>query len=197
MKELSAVSKADYNLFNSDQQLAFLINAYNAFTIKLIINHYPIKSIKDIGGFFTKPWAIEFFSLLGEKFTLDKIEHETIRKNFKEAKIHFAVNCASIGCPSLYKEAFIAPKLQIQLSEASLNFLKNNTKNKINLNSDTISISKIFDWYEDDFDKHEQSVKHFIAKILKLNPSQKSHILSGKVDKDYTKYDWNLNEWKD
>jgi hypothetical protein len=197
LKTLSAVTKQEYKSFSSNEQLAFLINAYNAFTLKLIINHYPIKSIKKIGGFFSKPWGIEFFTLFGEKYTLDKVEHKTIRKNFKEAKIHFAVNCASIGCPSLYKEAFVAEKLEQQLLAASKNFLQNKTKNKINLKKNSLVISKIFDWYEGDFDKHESSVKHFIAKILKLNSADTNLILSNKVDIDYTDYDWLLNEWKD
>jgi hypothetical protein len=190
LNDISAVTKQEYSKFNSDQQLAFLINAYNAYTLKLIINNYPIKSIRKIGGLFTKPWSIDFFTLFGEKFTLDKIEHQTIRKNFKEAKIHFAVNCASISCPSLYKEAFVATKLQDQLTKATLFFLNNKSKNTIATGTNTITISKVFDWYEGDFEKHEKSVIHFISKILQVNISEKSEI-------DYHDYDWNLNEWKD
>jgi hypothetical protein len=203
LTDLSAVSKKLYKTFTPDQKLCFLINAYNGFTLKLIIKNYPVKSIKDIGTFFTKPWSIEFFKLFGEKFTLDKIEHQTIRKNFKEAKIHFAVNCASISCPSLYKEAFVENKLQQQLTEASVNFLKNSRKNQINIlgqasnQAKTIKLSKIFSWYGEDFDKYETSVKYFIAKSLNYSEQQRSIMLSNDIDLDYLEYDWSLNEWID
>ncbi len=194
LKDLSKVSKSEYHQFTKDQQLAFLINAYNAFTIKLIIDHYPVKSIKDIGGFFKKPWSIKFFKLFGDDFTLDKVEHGTIRKKFKESRIHFAVNCASIGCPSIYKKAFIAEKLKEQLSEISKTFLTNPHKNKILLGSKKIYLSKIFKWYGGDFEKHNKSVKHFIAQTLNYTKDQTSHIISSDVSVTYLDYNWDLNE---
>ncbi len=110
LKQLESISNKKFEDFSEDQKLAFLINAYNAYTIQIILKNYPIKSIKDISGglFSSGPWKIEFISLLGRKMSLDNIEHDTIRKNFNEPRIHFAVNCASIGCPSLLQEAFVA-----------------------------------------------------------------------------------------
>ena len=97
--------------------IAFLINSYNAFTVKLILNHYPVESIKKIGGFFSGPWKVKFFTLLEKKQHLANIEHDYLRDEFKEAKIHFAIVCASIGCPSLSKKVFVASKLKEQFEE--------------------------------------------------------------------------------
>lgn len=189
LKQLSAVKKSEYKGFSDKEKLAFLINAYNAFTIKLIVDNYPVKSIKDLGSFFSSPWKKRFIPLLEEKWTLDQIEHDTIRKQFPEPRIHFAVNCASIGCPSLWKEAFRAKDLDQQLQKATLHFLKNSDKNKINPSLDTIFISKIFKWYDSDFEKSHGSVAKFVASMLNVK-------LSKDVDIEYTDYDWNLNEWK-
>ena len=131
LKELEKVSKKEFNNFSKQEQLAFWINAYNAYTVKLIVKNYPVKSIKDIGSFFSSPWSKDFITLLGKKMSLDDIEHETIRKDFKEPRIHFAVNCASIGCPSLYQEAFVASRIDKQLEVATKLFLNNKNKNKI------------------------------------------------------------------
>lgn len=182
LKSLSSVSKSEYNQFSSKQKLSFLINAYNAFTLKLIIDHYPVKSIKDIGSIFSSPWKKEFFKLFGKEMNLDTIEHGMIRKDFKEPRIHFAVNCASIGCPSLAKSAFVAENLNSQLEAAAMNFLKNKDKNYALKN--TLKLSKIFDWYGGDFE-NLGGVEVYIKSKLGLK---------GKYKIDYLDYDWNLNE---
>ena len=107
---VEGVSQEDFDHFSENEKLAFLINAYNAFTVKLIVDHYPVKSIKDIGSFLSSPWKKKFFRLLGKERHLDNIEHDMIRKQFNEPRIHFAVNCASIGCPALQDEAFVASR---------------------------------------------------------------------------------------
>jgi len=185
LSELEELSKMDFDLFSKDEKLAFWINAYNAYTVKLIIDGYPVKSIKDLGGLFSNPWSKEFISLFGKKMSLDNIEHDTIRKNFNEPRIHFAVNCASIGCPSLYREAFTAKNLDKQLDSATKYFLKNNSKNKIK--NSTLYLSKIFKWYSQDFEKSHGSVKKFVELYL---PEAKNT-----NDIDYLDYDWNLNEY--
>ncbi|MCT4643000.1 MAG: DUF547 domain-containing protein [Bacteriovoracaceae bacterium] len=184
LADLSAVEKKTYNNFSADEKLAFLINAYNAFTIKLIVENYPVESIKDIGSLFTSPWKKKFFKLFGKKMTLDGIEHGTIRKQFKEPRIHFAVNCASLGCPSLYNRAFIPGKLDVMLELVTQKFLNNKEKNFVK--NDELHISKIFDWYGDDFDV-AGGVETFIKKKLKLK---------GSYDLEYLDYDWDLNEKK-
>lgn len=183
LKELESVDKKDFKSWNENQKLAFWINAYNAYTIKLILKNYPVKSIKDIGSLFSSPWSKEFIKLLGKEMSLDDIEHGTIRKNFKEPRIHFAVNCASLGCPSLLQEAFVASKLDSQLSKAEDHFLNNKKKNQ--LKGNVLYLSKIFDWYGDDFQIYGGPKKYF-EKKFEFKAS----------DVEYLDYDWNLNELK-
>jgi hypothetical protein len=184
LKQIEDLSSKEFKTFSSDQKLAFWINAYNAYTLKLIISHYPVKSIKDIGSFFSGPWSKKIAKIFGEKLSLDKIEHGIIRKRFNEPRIHFAVNCASIGCPSLLTEAFTGDKLELQLEKASKNFLNNKSKNYHE--NGTLYISKIFDWYGDDFKKRYGSHKKYIKKHYGLNK---------KVSVEFLNYDWKLNEF--
>ena len=187
LNTLSSVTKKEYSSFTKDQKLAFLINSYNAFTVKIIVKNYPVKSIKDIGSLFTNTWNIKFFKFLGKKgFYLDGIEHGIIRKNFNEPRIHFAVNCASIGCPSLLEEAFKAETLDSQLDTAAKNFVMNTSKNK--LTDQGLEISAIFKWYGDDFKKTYGSFQKYLAKYL----GDKAI----KAEVDFLDYDWKLNEVK-
>lgn len=185
LSSLESLNKDEFTKFSSDEKLAFWINVYNAYTIQLIVDHYPVKSIKDIGSFFSKPWSKEIIPLFGKKMTLDEVEHDTIRVDFKEPRIHFAVNCASIGCPSLYREAFQATNLDQQLDAATKFFLNNRSKNKIK--GDTVYISKIFKWYGKDFKRSHGSVKKFLesywSEVKKTD------------DIDYLDYDWGLNQY--
>lgn len=187
LKKISSISLEDYKTWNENQKLSFLINAYNVFTIKLIIDHYPVKSIKDIGTLFTSAWKKKFFKFLGQSTHLDHIEHEMIRKDFNEPRIHFAVVCASIGCPSLRQEAFTEKRLQFQLDQAAKHFILNTQKNF--LKNNTLYISKIFKWYRSDFEKNNSKLLDFLN--LYLNLFQTSNI---KIE--YNDYDWNLNEYK-
>lgn len=194
--QISSVTKKEYTSFTRNQRLAFLINAYNAYTIKLILNNYPVKSIKKIGGWFGNPWKEKFFTLLGEKTSLDQIEHEFIRPVFEEPRIHFAVNCASVGCPNLRYEAFKAKALNSQLQNSTIKFLTDRTKNRFDQAGNKIYISKIFKWYAEDFEKEYGSVNNFIADFLSPNPKYRSMIRGNNVKTDWTEYDWNLNDWK-
>ena len=182
LKSLSAVSQAEYEKFSKDQKFSFWVNAYNAFTWKLIIDHYPIRSIRKIGGVFTNPWKMEFFKLLGKKMHLDGIEHGTLRDQWKEHRIHFVVNCASISCPNLPLQAIVAKDLEKQLSQAEESFLKNKSKNDVK--KKTIYASKIFDWYGEDFAGLGE-VEGYLKKFYKL---------SGEVEVEFLDYDWDLNE---
>lgn len=186
LKQLESLKKDEFKKFSPDQKLAFWINAYNAFTVQIIIKNYPVKSIKEIkSGFFSSgPWKKEFIDLMGKKISLDEIEHGTIRVEFDEPRIHFAVNCASIGCPSLLQESFKASKLEDQLQRVTDNFLTNKSKNYVK--GDTLYLSKIFDWYGDDFNKKHGSFKKFVIKSLNL--SQKDYSV------EFNNYDWDLNE---
>lgn len=186
LKELSAVSLAEYNGWNKDQKIAFLVNSYNAFTWKLILDHYPVKSIKKIGGW-GSPWKIEFFTLLGKKRHLDWVEHGKLRKEFKEPRVHFALNCASFSCPPLRQEAYTAKKLNGQFEEQVKAFLSNTKETSFNIKDKTIRVSKIFDWFEEDFGGSEEAVidwlKGYLPGIRNMND----------LELEYGKYNWNLN----
>lgn len=191
---LSEVTLRDYRKWNKNQQLAFLINAYNAFTIDLVLTKHPdLKSIKDIGGLFKSPWKIDIGSLLGRQRTLDEIEHEMIREKgvFDEPRIHVAVVCASIGCPALRSEAFTAEQLDLQLEDSVVRFLSDRSRNR--LSGDRLQVSKIFDWYGDDW----EDLKGFFAKyadVLSDETAGKSLIRSGEFDLGFLRYDWALND---
>ena len=182
LAQLASVSQQQFDAFEPDQQLAFLINTYNAYQLKQVIDHYPIESIKDVGSFFSSPWSKEFFTLFGQPASLDHVEHGLIRTIFTEPRIHFAVNCASISCPPLMPEAFVADRLDTQLETATFNFLMDVDANR--LEGNTLYVSKIFDWYEQDF---PQGVIPFVAKY------RPEWIKNGEPDLGYTGYDWNLN----
>lgn len=186
LRQLESVSKETFNIFERDQKLAFWINAYNAYTIQIILKNYPVKSIKDIssGWFSSGPWKKEFINLFGKNMSLDNIEHDTIRKEFDEPRIHFAVNCASIGCPSLLEEAFVSSRLNGQLDKAALNFLQNKSKNYVKGN--ILYLSKIFEWYGSDFSKKHGDFKNYIIKTLNLPHKN--------YDVKFNDYNWNLNE---
>lgn len=163
--------------------MTYWINAYNAFTVKLILDHYPVKSIKDIGGAVGSPWKIEFIEIEGKKYHLDNIEHDILRKNYFDPRIHFVVNCASFSCPKLLDDAFKASKLGQQMEKATINFINNPEKNKIKPNK--VKISKLFKWYKGDFTKNG-TIIDFLNKYSNTKVSKDAKI-------DYMEYDWSLN----
>lgn len=196
LKALEMVSQEQFNLFSNDEKLAFLINAYNAFTVKLIVDHYPVKTIKDIGSLFSSPWKKKFFKLLGEERSLDNLEHDLIRKQFNEPRIHFAVNCASVGCPALKDEAFTASHLDKQLEDASINFLSDKTRNQYDSKARKLELSSIFKWYGSDFLKKYGSLENFLAPRITSDPEHQKTIREKRASVTYRDYDWSLNEGK-
>lgn len=190
---LSRVTKAEYEAWKVNDQLAFLLNTYNAFTVKLVVDHYPVKSIKDIGSFFSSPWKKTWVPLLGKTLSLDEIEHGIIRKNFREPRIHFAVNCASVGCPPLRAEAYEGSRLDEQLAEQRQFFLTNERENRFYPDKKELVLSKIFSWYGDDFGS--EGDKSLIAYAAKSIPAlQKALDRGQKVEIRYGDYDWSLND---
>ena len=200
---LTALGKIDKQTFEqwpAPKQLSFLINAYNAWTVELILTAYPdIKSIKDLGSFFSSPWSKKFIPLLGETRSLDNIEHELIRGDNKYAdpRIHFAVNCASIGCPALREEAYSADKLEQQLSEQTIRFLTDKNRNRFT--EDAMELSAIFKWYGDDFTqgfRGSNSLSAFVLlyrEALNLTPAQQAGLKSEDMATSFLNYDWALN----
>ncbi|MBA6340299.1 DUF547 domain-containing protein [Colwellia sp. MB02u-10] len=200
---LTALGKIDKQTFEqwpAPKQLSFLINAYNAWTVELILTAYPdIKSIKDLGSFFSSPWSKKFIPLLGETRSLDNIEHELIRGDNKygDPRIHFAVNCASIGCPALREEAYSADKLEQQLSEQTIRFLTDKSRNRFT--EDAMELSAIFKWYGDDFTqgfRGSHSLSAFVLlyrEALNLTPAQQAGLKSEDMATNFLNYDWALN----
>lgn len=199
LETLSNVTTSEYARWPKDEREAFLINAYNAATVELVLTRYPgIASIKDIGGLFGSPWKKSFVLLLGKRRTLDDIEHGMIRgdKSYADPRIHFAVNCASIGCPALRPEAYTGPRLRAQLEDQTLRFLRDRSRNRFDSESGRIVVSSIFDWYGSDFDKRSGSVGAFIASYsdaLGLDPATARGLRSGALKPVYGDYDWRLN----
>lgn len=193
---LSAVTPQAYAAFSREQQMAFLINAYNAFTIELVLTRYPdLKSIKDLGSLFTSPWKIEFFSLLGQRHHLDWIEHEQLRVKFPDPRIHAAVNCASIGCPALRPEAFVAPKLQAQLDDGMKRFLADDTRNRVE--DGKLEVNPIFKWYREDFERapHGNLAGYLAAFAAQLGdkPAEQRQVRERQLPIVFLDYDWSLN----
>ncbi len=196
---LSAVEENEYSQWPEDQQLAFLINAYNAFTVKLILDHWPVESIRDIGGLFRNPWKMRFFELLGNQRHLDWIEHEVIREpgRFNEPRIHFAVNCAAIGCPALRPEAYVGDRLDSQLEDQTCRFLSDTSRNRIQGNA--LKLSSIFKWYREDFQRGWQnidSLSEFLALHAEaLGPSSTAldKRSLNQLEIEFLDYDWQLN----
>lgn len=196
----SAVSIATFDGWSKPEQLAFLINAYNAWTVELILTEYPsVESIKDLGSLLQSPWKKRFIPLLGETRSLDDVEHGFIRAEgrYQEPRIHFAVNCASIGCPALRAEAYTADRISVQLDEATRAFLSDTTRNR--LEGDALMLSAIFKWYRGDFERGWggfRSLEHFLVSYrqpLRLNDSDLSRLKSGDIEIDFLDYDWRLN----
>lgn len=165
--------------WSKESKLAYWINAYNAVTVKLILDNYPLKSIRDLED----PWDRKLFSTGDSEYSLNQIEHEILRK-MDEPRIHFAINCASISCPKLQKDAFFAHSMEKQLEKATYEFLNDETRNVIS--EDLLLLSKVFQWFEKDFGDLKQKIQ-FVDKYTVVKVS-----LNAKVR--YVAYDWNLNE---
>lgn len=200
LDQLSAVTAAEYESWPRQERLAFLINAYNAFTIKLVLTRYPdLKSIKDLGSLLQSPWKQQFFTLLGEQRSLDDVEHRMIRAPgaFDEPRIHFALNCASIGCPMLREEAYVAARLDAQLESSTSRFLGDRTRNRYDAAAGRLELSSIFDWYKADFERGGASVPQFIARYagaLANDAAGQAMVRRGALPIRYLDYDWKLND---
>jgi hypothetical protein len=186
------------------EQLAFLINLYNASTLQLIIDHYPVKSIKDIGGFFKGPWSLKIVRLFGDTITLDNLEHGIIRKRYNEPRIHMALVCAARSCPPLRSEAYVAGKLDNQLNDQSRRFLSSPAGLVIDPPAKMVYFSSIFKWYGKDFvgrfspkdgfkglDETERAVANFVGAYTA--PAQQAFLSAGGYSIRYIDYDWSLN----
>ena len=200
LQKLAAVTVEDFDSWSASEQLAFLLNAYNAWTIELILSKYPeLQSIKDLGNVIQSPWKKKFIAILGSTRSLDDIEHGLIRSSdrYQDPRVHFAANCASIGCPALRAEAYRGADLEQQLTEATIFFLKDRSRNR--LNGRVMEVSSIFKWYRDDFSKGWRSTSSlpvFLAshaEALDLHDKEAQALISGEIKIEFLDYDWRLN----
>ena len=192
LQGLSRVSETEFTAFSRPEQMAFLINAYNAHTVEKVLTRYPnLKSIWDFGRFFSNPFRDPFFSLLGGKMTLDTLEHEILRKRYPDPRIHYAVNCASIGCPMLREEAYVGIDLENQLEEQARRFLSDRTRNRAR--GGRLEVSKIFDWFKEDFEPLEAYFVPYAA-LLSADPRDQQLVRERKASLRFLDYDWSLND---
>jgi hypothetical protein len=214
IREMGALSEETYAGWIEADQIAFWINAYNAITLKAIIDNYPIKkgglikrslypanSIRQIDGV----WKKNTISIIGQDITLDAIEHKVLRALFDEPRIHFAIVCASISCPSLLSEAYEAEKLEAQLDDQARRFLADSGKFEIDESDKTIYLSPILDWFEEDFLDHynlDQAITGRSKKLgavldfvrVHLDDVQAARLTDATYKIEYLDYDWSLNE---
>ncbi len=195
---MSAVPKPEFDGWTREQRMAFLINAYNAYTVEVILTKYPdLKSIKELGLFNRGPWKNEFFTLLGAKHHLDWIEHEELRPKYADPRVHAAVNCASIGCPALRNEAFTAARLEAQLEDGMIRFMGDRTRNRVA--DGKVQVNSIFKWFQEDFEKGHKGfakVEDVFAKYatqLSDKADEQAALKAGRLPVVYLDYDWSLN----
>lgn len=182
---LSRLTITDYK---RSEQLAYWINLYNAVTVDLVLDHYPVKSIKDIklSGFFVSgPWKKKLLKIQGQELSLNDIEHRILRPIWNDARIHYAVNCASIGCPELQKEPFLPDNSEELLETAAYDYI--NSPRGVHFKKGKLVLSSIYSWFMEDFGGSEEEVLKHIGKYL--DPSRE---LKGRISYDYN---WNLNSY--
>ncbi len=203
LARLSAVTPEEYAGWSRAQRLAFLINAYNAFTVELVLSRYPgLESIKDLGTPLRSPWKKKFFRLLGKARHLDALEHGLIRAPgvFDDARIHTALVCASVGCPMLRNEPYVAERLDAQLDDALRRFLSDRSRNRFDEGSGRLAVSRVFDWYRKDFEPGPTGTGSLAAVFarhaeqLADGQAARSSIRDGRYRLEFLPYDWALND---
>ncbi len=198
LANLASITPSQYQSWPWPNREAFLINAYNAATVRLILTKYPdLTSIKELGGFVSSPWRRSFVVLLGQTRSLDDIEQDLLRRapEYRDPRAHFALNCASLGCPALRDEAYVGARLDAQLDDQARRFLRNRTRNRFERGTRRILVSHIFDWYGADFER-AGGVGGFLAgyaDALGMTQAEATDLRAGRIGIDYLPYDWSLN----
>ncbi len=195
---LTRLATTDPSRLGDDDRLAFWINAYNAYTVYLIRDQYPTKGIlKTVSGPFiptvNSPFSDAFAVVGGRTMSLDDIEHGTIRSEFEEPRIHFAVNCAALSCPPLRAEAYEGATLDAQLGQQTRRFLTDPARTQIDVAEGTARITKIMDWFKGDFGGSDDAVQRWIAPYID-DAEARSALESASLDVEYMSYDWSLND---
>lgn len=186
---LNRLAQIDPKMLSGEEQFAFYANAYNAWTIKLILSGYPgVKSIKDLGTLLKSPWKKKIARIDGGLITLDQIEHDILRPRFKDPRVHFAINCAAKSCPPLASEPFIGEKLNRQLDRLTRSFVNDSSSNY--LKGKILHVSSIFKWFKSDF---EDGIVKFFLKYAEGDLKAALDPNEDKVKIKYLDYDWSLN----
>ena len=190
---LSDLQSTNVDRLNRAEQFAYWANFYNAGTIQVILNHYPVSSIRDIDispGFLANgPWGAKLFTVLGEQLSLDDIEHRIMRPIWRDPRIHYAVNCAAIGCPNLVPQAFTANGLEKML-EANARTYVNDPRGAAAVNGN-LAVSSIYRWFQEDFGGNEQGV---LAHLRRYAGKRTQALLQDRRSIDRYRYDWALND---
>lgn len=192
---LKALGDADASKLSRGERYAFWLNAYNAFTFKGVLDHlgtdksaWPSFSVTKVKGF----WKTIKYRAGRRQLTLDQMEHEILRPEFKDARVHFGVVCASVGCPVLRAEAFTGAKVDQQLDEQTKLFFATPSKCRVDVAGRTIYINKIFEWFKGDFVRDEGSIAKYVARFHK-DPKVSTALKQGSWTVKYVEYDWGLN----
>lgn len=189
---VASLTALPISTYNRAEQMAYWINFYNALTVKVVLDHYPVKSIRDIDispGFFSDgPWGNKLVMVEGEKISLNDIEHRILRPIWQDNRVHYVVNCASIGCPNLESKAYSASSLDARLDVAAKAYI--NSPRGVTIANGAITVSKIYDWFIADFGHDEKSVLAHLAKYAAPALRKKLSAI-GKIDD--VAYDWRLN----
>ncbi len=185
-----SVPREQFLEWSKHEQMAFLLNIYNAATLKLIVDHYPVSSIRDIRAI-GSVWSLKAVSLFGEKISLSYLENQLLRKEFQTPSVHFALVCGSRGCPVLRGNPYNAQYLEDQFFDQTKSFLGDKSKNRVDLGKRIVYLSPIFKWYKEDFGESDADILDFVASHF--NQAEKSAIKSGEFKIRYTDFDWGIN----
>jgi hypothetical protein len=186
---LAVLETVNSNKLSRNEQFAFYINAYNAWTIKLILSGYPgVQSIKDLGTIFKSPWKKKICRIDGDVITLDDIEHKIIRPTFKDPRVHFAINCAALSCPPLISQPYLGSTLDQQLDDSTMAFVNDPKSNYFSSNA--LYVSKIFKWFSEDFNN---DIISFFLKYAKDDFKKELESKRKEIKIKYLQYDWSLN----
>lgn len=187
---INDLKNTDPREYNLAEQKAYWINLYNALTVNLILDNYPVKSITKLGGFFSfGPWDKEIITIEGETLTLNNIEHGILRPIWKDNRIHYAVNCASMGCPNLSATAFTAENTEALLDQSAKDYV-NHTRG-VKIEGDKMQVSSIYEWYKVDFGGTDASLIEHLKLYAEPQLQEKLNSFSGKITDSY---DWSLNQ---
>lgn len=192
LDEMAAVKKPEFASWSQWQQISFLINIYNASTLRLIVDHYPLKSIKSIGNILRGPFKQPVVRLFGKTTTLDYVEHEMLRRNYREPRVHFVLVCGARSCPPLRNEVYTAERLNAQLDDQGRIFMSARAKNRFDSAAGILHLSPIFKWFREDFEEKSGSVVKFVAPFFPAETRAKIEA-APKIQIRYTDYNWSLN----